>query len=75
MHPGSDSYDVAVIGGGNAGLCAALTAREAGALRLKMIATCRGPSVDGKPAAGCACASATARKRMGKYRGIKRMTG
>jgi tricarballylate dehydrogenase len=24
-------YDVAVLGGGNAGLCAALTAREAGA--------------------------------------------
>ena len=27
----SDSYDVAVIGGGNAGMCAALTARLAGA--------------------------------------------
>jgi tricarballylate dehydrogenase len=27
----SDSYDVIVIGGGNAGLCAALAAREAGA--------------------------------------------
>ncbi len=26
-----DIYDVAVLGGGNAGLCAALTAREAGA--------------------------------------------
>ena len=26
-----DAYDVAVLGGGNAGLCAALTAREAGA--------------------------------------------
>ena len=26
-----DTYDVAVLGGGNAGLCAALTAREAGA--------------------------------------------
>ncbi len=34
MHPVNDEpeiYDVAVIGGGNAGLCAALTAREAGA--------------------------------------------
>ena len=26
-----ETYDVAVLGGGNAGLCAALTAREAGA--------------------------------------------
>ncbi len=31
MKNGSDEYDVAVLGGGNAGLCAALTAREAGA--------------------------------------------
>ena len=28
---GHELYDVAVLGGGNAGLCAALTAREAGA--------------------------------------------
>ena len=28
---GPETYDVAVLGGGNAGLCAALTAREAGA--------------------------------------------
>ncbi len=31
MPPVQDIYDVAVLGGGNAGLCAALTAREAGA--------------------------------------------
>jgi tricarballylate dehydrogenase len=31
MKNGSDEFDVAIIGGGNAGLCAALTAREAGA--------------------------------------------
>jgi tricarballylate dehydrogenase len=31
MTQGSELYDVAVLGGGNAGLCAALSAREAGA--------------------------------------------
>lgn len=31
MNPESGVFDVAVLGGGNAGLCAALTAREAGA--------------------------------------------